>query len=127
MGNGSVFLWSLAQVLQENPTVAVWTTLGSIILALVAMFGNLLRDALKKDKPERAGVDPLASILAELTRAITENAQSNSRLADVLERMEAASERSSEKIMRNQEEHARVLQGIDYRTKEILKNLERRE
>lgn len=108
----------------DQAPASLWAGLIAIILALIAVFKDVLKEAFGSRKPEK--VDPLGAILSELARAMNENALANGRLADVLERIETAQEKAWERVGGRLEEHSRVLQGIDYRTKEILKNLERR-
>ncbi len=79
----------------------------------------------KADRTEGKATDSLAPVLTEVTRALHDNAQAYGRLASVLERMEASNEKSQEKILTSLQPQADVLQGIDYRTKEILKHVER--
>lgn len=80
----------------------------------------------RKDKTaDKQALDGLAPVLTEITRALHDNAQAYGRLASVLERMEVNNEKALEKVNGALQEHGKLLQGLDYRTKEILKHIER--
>lgn len=113
-----------AQMVQM-PVSAVVALVGAVVALamIVPKVVDYLQTRKTETKPEPQP-DPMLPILAELTRALKDSATADGRLANVLERMEDAIQREMGKVETTLAEHGRQLQGLDYRTKETLKNVE---